>query len=194
MNKDLQELLDSLNSGDHIEAGSKKYNTMLKTSQDALKILDKLNNSYHEQNEIREIMSELTGKKVPENITIFTPFYSEFGKNITFGDKVFLNFGCHFQDQGGVHIGDGALLGSNVVLATINHNMDPNKRADMTQLPIQIGKNVWIGANATILPGVTVGDGAVVAAGAVVTKDVANNSVVGGVPAKVIKKLEEYHE
>ena len=194
MNKDLQELLDALNSGEQIEAGSKKHKTMLKTSQDALKILDKLNNSYHEQNEIREIMSELTGKSVPENVTIFTPFYSEFGKNITFGNNIFLNFGCHFQDQGGVYIGDGALLGSNVVLATINHNMDPDKRADMTQLPIHIGKNVWIGANATILPGVTVGDGAVVAAGAVVTKDVANNTVVGGVPAKVIKNGREYHE
>ena len=191
MNKDLQELLDALNSGEQIEAGSKKHMTMLKTSQDALKILDKLNNSYHEQNEIREIMSELTGKEVPENITILTPFYSEFGKNITFGNNVFLNFGCHFQDQGGIYIGDGALLGSNVVLATINHNMDPDKRGDMTQLPIHIGKNVWIGANATILPGVTVGDGAVVAAGAVVTKDVANNCVVGGVPAKVLKKWEK---
>ena len=68
--------------------------------------------------------------------------------------------------------------------------IEPDKRAGMTYAPIHIGKNVWIGANATVLAGVTIGDGAIVAAGAVVTKDVAPNTVVGGVPAKVIKKIE----
>ena len=77
----------------------------------------------------------------------------------------------------------------NVVLATINHDLDPAKRQSMSYAPIHIGKNVWIGANATVLAGVTIGDGAVVAAGAVVTKDVEPNTIVGGVPAKVIKKI-----
>ena len=74
--------------------------------------------------------------------------------------------------------------------ATINHDLDPAKRQSMSYAPIHIGKNVWIGANATVLAGVTIGDGAVVAAGAVVTKDVTPNTVVGGVPAKVIKVIE----
>ena len=98
--------------------------------------------------------------------------------------------GCKFQDQGGITIDEGALIGHNVVLATINNNLDPAKRQSMSYAPIHIGKNVWIGANATVLAGVTIGDGAVVAAGAVVTKDVEPNTVVGGVPAKVIKKIE----
>ena len=98
--------------------------------------------------------------------------------------------GCKFQDQGGITIDEGALIGHNVVLATINHDLDPAKRQSMIYAPIHIGKNVWIGANATVLAGVTIGDGAVVAAGAVVTKDVEPNTIVGGVPAKVIKKIE----
>ena len=76
------------------------------------------------------------------------------------------------------------------MLATINHDLDPTNRQSMSYAPIHIGKNVWIGANATVLAGVTIGDGAVVAAGAVVTKDVEPNTIVGGVPAKVIKKIE----
>ena len=87
-------------------------------------------------------------------------------------------------------MGDGALIGHNVVLATLNHDEDPDRRATMHPAPIIIGKNVWIGANATVVPGVTIGDGAIVAAGAVVTKDVAANVIVGGVPARVIRVLK----
>ena len=105
------------------------------------------------------------------------------------GKRVFINSGCHFQDQGGVTIGNGALIGHNVVLATINHNFDPAHRGDNCPAPIHIGENVWIGANATILPGVTIGDGAIVAAGAVVAKDVPPMTVVGGVPARFIKTI-----
>lgn len=107
------------------------------------------------------------------------------------GKNVFINSGCRFQDQGGITIGDGALIGHNVVLATLNHDFSPKKRSTMHPAPIVIGKNVWIGANATVVPGVTIGDGAIIAAGAVVTKDVPKNAVAAGVPAKVIKYLEE---
>ena len=100
--------------------------------------------------------------------------------------------GCKFQDQGGIFIEDGVLIGHNVVLATLNHAMSPKDRGSMIPSPIHIGKNVWIGSNSTILPGITIGDGAIVAAGAVVTKNVPENTVVGGVPAKIIKRcLEE---
>ena len=116
--------------------------------------------------------------------------HTDCGKNTIVGERVFINMGCKFQDQGGITIDEGALIGHNVVLATINHDLDPAKRQSMSYAPIHIGKNVWIGANATVLAGVTIGDGAVVAAGAVVTKDVEPNTIVGGVPAKVIKKIE----
>ena len=97
--------------------------------------------------------------------------------------------GCKFQDQGGIFIGDGALIGHGVVLATLNHAMAPENRGTMIPAPIRIGRRVWIGASATVLPGVNIGENAVVAAGSVVTRDVPANAVVAGVPAKVVKTL-----
>ncbi len=159
--------------------------------QEAIRIGMELNNSYHSPEEIREIFGRLIGKPVEDSFRLFPPFYTDFGKNIHIGKDVFINSGCHFQDQGGVKIGDGAFIGHNVVLATINHDLNPKNNRKNIYAPIVIGNHVWIGSNATILQGVTIGEWAVVAAGAVVTKDVAPYTVVGGVPAKVIKTIEQ---
>jgi len=127
---------------------------------------------------------------VDEGFGLFPPFHTDCGINIKVGKNVIINSGCSFQDQGGIIIGNGVLIGHQVVLATLNHALDPNNRGSMHPAPIVIGNNVWIGANATVLPGVTIGDGAVIAAGAVVNRDVPANVVVGGVPAKIIKRIE----
>ncbi len=163
---------------------------MNEMSDEARRITCEINGSYHSQDELRELFSCLFGRPVEPTFRVFPPFYTDFGKNITVGKNVFINACCHFQDHGGITIGDGCLIGHNVVFATLNHDMNPQKRAMMNPAPIVLGKNVWIGSNSTILQGVTVGDGAVVAAGAVVTKDVAPNTVVGGVPAKYIRDVE----
>lgn len=159
--------------------------------QEAIRLCMELNSNYHTPEEIRQIMGRLTGREVGEDFSLFPPFYTDFGKNIAIGRNVFINSGCHFQDQGGIAIGDGALIGHNVVLATVNHALEPEKRRRNRYAPIRIGENVWIGSNATILPGVTLGDWAVVAAGAVVTKDVPPMTVVGGVPARVFRTIPE---
>ena len=104
--------------------------------------------------------------------------------------NVFINAGCKFQDQGGITIGDRTFIGHNVVLATLDHDLDPDKRLLMHPSPITIGQNVWIGSNVTVTRGVTIGDNSVIAAGAVVTRDIPANVVAGGVPAKVIKPLK----
>lgn len=187
----LKEYLSYLDSGKRIEANSEVHQFMHGISQEALKLTAELNNSYHTMEEIRVLFSQIIGKPVGENFALFPPFHTDCGKNITVGNNVFLNSGCKFQDQGGIHIGDGVLIGHNVVLATLNHSMDPADRASMFPAPIQIGNRVWIGSNATVLPGVSIGDGAVVAAGAVVTKNVPANMVVAGVPAVVIRKCIE---
>ena len=162
--------------------------------QEAVRIGMELNTKYHTPEELREIMGRLIGKQVDRSFRMFPPFYTDFGKNITIGKDVFINSGCHFQDQGGIEIGDGALIGHNVVLATINHDLNPKENRKNHYAAIKIGAHVWIGSNATVLPGVTIGDYAVVAAGAVVTRDVPALTVVGGVPAKVLKVVREEKE
>ena len=162
--------------------------------QEAIRLGMELNNQYHTPEEIREIMGRLTGKKIDDTFRMFPPFYTDFGKNITIGRDVFINSGCHFQDQGGIEIGDGSLIGHNVVFATINHDLRPEKNRTNHYAPIKIGRHVWIGSNATVLPGVSIGDWAVVAAGAVVTQDVPPMTVVGGVPARVLKTISDEEE
>jgi acetyltransferase-like isoleucine patch superfamily enzyme len=187
---ELNELLEHLNHGRVVIGGSEAHECMHKAAQEALRITAELNGAYHTPEEIRAIMSTLIGKPVDNSFAMFPPFYTDCGKNITIGKNVFINSGCRFQDQGGIIIGDNALIGHNVVLATLNHGLEPDKRKDIYPAPIFIGKNVWVGANATILSGVTIGDNAVIAAGAVVTKDVPENAIVGGVPAKVITYID----
>lgn len=186
---DLQTFLTYLNSGKTVQGGSEIHQYMHKASQDALRLTMQLNNRYHTPEEILSLFSELIGKPVDASFALFPPFYTDFGKNITLGKRVFINAGCKFQDQGGITIGDDTLIGHNAVLATLNHGFAPEARKDMAPAPIVIGNNVWVGANVTILPGVTIGDNAIVAAGAVVTKDVAAGTVVGGVPAKYLKTI-----
>lgn len=130
-------------------------------SDQARRITFELNNAYHSPDEVRALLSRLFGREVDPTLRVFPPFYTDFGKNIHIGSRVFINACCHFQDHGGITIGDDC----------------------------QIGHNVWIGSNATILQGVTIGDNAVVAAGAVVTQDVPPDTIVGGVPAKPIKRI-----
>ncbi|WP_020614860.1 sugar O-acetyltransferase [Paenibacillus daejeonensis] len=185
----LSEFLAHMDRGLAVEGGSELHDYMIELSQEALRITAKLNGAYHEPAEIRRLMTALTGRPIDDSFAMFPPFYTDCGKNIRIGKQVFINSGCRFQDQGGIIIGDEALIGHNVVLATLNHDMDPRKRSTTIPAPIVIGKKVWIGANATVLPGVTIGDHAVIAAGAVVTKDVPADTVVGGVPAKMIKTI-----
>lgn len=193
----LNAYLAHVNQGLAIPGGSEIHRFTTELSNEAMKITAVLNGTYHEPEEVRRIFAELIGKPVEETFGLFPPFYTDCGKNITIGKNVFINSGCRFQDQGGITLGDGALIGHNVVLATLNHGLAPEKRQTLYPSPILIGNNVWIGANATVVPGVTIGDGAIVAAGAVVTRDVPANTMVGGVPARVIKQIpttSEIHE
>ncbi|MEC3885793.1 sugar O-acetyltransferase [Halobacillus litoralis] len=191
---DINGFLDHLNKGRTVEGGSEVHQVMHQVSQEALKVTAELNGKYHPPEKVRELFSELIGKPVDSSFAMFPPFSSDCGKNIEVGKNVFINSGCRFQDQGGIIIGDGVLVGHNVVLATLNHDVHPEKRSTLHPAPIKIGNNVWIGANVTVLQDVTIGDGAIIAAGSVVTKDVPSNVMVGGVPAKELKKIDTSQE
>jgi acetyltransferase-like isoleucine patch superfamily enzyme len=184
---DLQDFLDHVNRGELIEGGSPQHRFMHGAAQEALRVVAELNGGYRTPEEVRALLSRLTGTEVDESVTVFPPFYCEFGKNLTLGKGVFINMGCRFQDAGGITIGEGTLVGHGSTLTTLNHAVDPDRRADMVPAPIVIGPKAWLGAGVIVVPGVTIGAGAIIGAGAVVTKDVAANAIVAGVPAKVIR-------
>jgi acetyltransferase-like isoleucine patch superfamily enzyme len=139
--------------------------------------------------EIRERLSEIIDAKIDKSTTVFVPFYTNFGKHIKLGKNVFINHACTFLDLGGIIIEDDVQIGPKVNLITENHPVDPAKRKYLDLKPIMIKRNAWIGAAATILPGVTIGENSIVAAGAVVNRDVPDNTIVGGVPAKALKTI-----
>ena len=188
---ELEEFRELMAKGGRIAFPSDDVGAFMNEAADrSRRITMPMNSEYHTMDEIRSIMSELICEPVGEGFRIFPPFHADFGMNIHIGRDVFINEGCCFQDHGGIWIGDGSMIGQQVVMATLDHDLDPAHRQDMFPSPIRIGRNVWIGAHATILRNVTIGDGAVVAAGAVVTRDVPPNTVVAGVPAKVVKSLD----
>lgn len=186
---DVKEFIERMNAKECVSAGSEMHKMMCELSNEAIRITCDLNGQYHTPDQIRELFSNLTGKPIDESFMAFPPFYTDCGKNITIGKNVFVNSNCNFQDQGGITIGDGSQIGHKVTLATLNHGIAPHDRGTLYPAPITIGVNVWIGASASILPGVTIGDNSIVGAGSVVTKDVPKNTIVAGVPAKVIKKI-----
>ena len=185
----INDFLSHVNSQKSVLANTEIHDFMNQLSQEAMKITTILNNSYHEPKEIQTIFAKLTGKSVDESFSMFPPFYTDCGKNITIGKNVFINANCHFQDQGGIFIGDKSFIGHNVTLATLNHGINPKDRGTLCPAPIIIEENVWIGANVTVLPGVKIGKNSIIAAGAVVTKDVPKNVIAGGIPSKIIKKI-----
>lgn len=151
-------------------------------------ILQQLNSRPASQREIRHVLNDVTGQKIDDSVEIRLPIRSDYGANLKIGKQVFINSGAMFTDLGGIELEDKVLVGPNVTIISVNHSLDPEKRHGVELKAVLIKENAWLGANATILPGVTVGENAVVAAGAVVSKDVPANTVVAGVPAKVIKK------
>lgn len=184
---DLNRLLGYISGGKALTPGTEMHAIMNFYSDAALKIVASLNSGFHSPAEIRTLMEELTGNHVPESVRIFPPFYSDFGKNIHLGENVFINSCCCFQDQGGIFIGSGALIGHRATIATINHGLPADQRGILYLRPVRIDEDVWLGSDVTILPGVTIGRGSIVAAGSVVTRDVAPFTIVAGNPARKIK-------
>lgn len=157
-------------------------------AENAPKIAE-LSGAYKTQTEIQAILSELTQQSIDETLHINLPFYSDFGSHIRFGKNVFINSGAMFTDLGGITIEDNVLIAPRVSILTVNHPENPTDRRGVILQPVVIKQNAWIGAGATILPGVTIGENSIVAAGAVVSRDVPPNSIVGGVPARVIREI-----
>ena len=188
---ELESLLKILKEKQILPAGSKEEKAMQSVSAETRQLCAKLNNGVYTDDEARSLRSEIVGYTLDDSFRVFLPFTADFGKHITIGKNVFINSGCRFQDQGGITIGEGSLIGHNVVMATANHDYDPTNRGTLHLKPIKLEKNTWIGSNVTILPGVTIGENSIVAAGSIVTKDVAPNTIVAGNPAKFMSDLAD---
>ncbi|MBR6205522.1 MAG: hypothetical protein IKQ60_10900 [Candidatus Methanomethylophilaceae archaeon] len=185
----LNRLLERLSSGERLPYDDPDFLLLDKYASEAQRVTSEINTGYHGQEELRALMGRLTGKEIPGRFMLFPPIYADFGKNISIGEGVFINSGCCFQDQGGIRIGDGCQIGHQVVFATIDHDLDPERRHDVLASEIVLERNVWVGSHATILRGVTVGHDSIIAAGAVVTRDVPPRTVVAGVPARVVREI-----
>ena len=177
-----------LRNGETVPFDDPEYQKLRDVSFATRKLLVQLNQST-EPKEMRDLLCEITGSEIDESTAIFPPFYVNYGRHTKIGRNVFINFDCVFLDFGGITIEDGVFIAPKVSLLTEGHPLSPENRHSLTAGHIHIKKNAWIGANATIMQGVAIGENAVVAAGAVVTKAVPDNTVVGGIPAKIIKTL-----
>ncbi len=188
-NQDDRDIFERLRNGEPIPSDDPQAYKMREASYATKKLLVQMNNSSN-PSEIRNLLSQITSTEIHETTAVFTPLYINYGKHTKIGKNVFINFDCTFLDLGGITIEDNVLIAPKVSLLSEGHPLSPENRQSLVPGPIHIKKNAWIGANATILPGVTVGENAVVAAGAVVSKDVPDNSIVGGIPAKIIKTIQ----
>ena len=186
--KSAPDIFARLRNGETVPLDDAEYHKLRDVSFATRKLLVQLNQSAHPK-EMRVLLSKITGTEIDESTAIFPPFHINYGRHTEIGKNVFINFDCVFLDFGGIILEDGVFIAPKVSLLTEGHPLSPENRHSLTVGPIRIKKNAWIGAAATIAQGVTIGENSVVAAGAVVTKDVPDNTVVGGVPAKILKTL-----
>ena len=140
----------------------------------------------------REFLKVMLGS-VGENVDIEDTFNCDNGKNIFIGNNFVGNYNLTILDVKEVYIGNDVMIGPNTTITTVGHPISPKGRRQRLAVAseVRIGNDVWIGANVCVLPGVTIGDNVIIGAGAVVNKDIPDNSMAAGVPAKVIKKIEK---
>lgn len=181
-------IFQRLRNGETIPSNDPETYKMIEASFATKKLLVEMNNAT-EPSEVRSLLSLITNTEIDESTTVFTPLYINYGKHTKIGKNVFINFDCIFLDLGGITIEDGVLIAPKVSLLSEGHPIESENRHSLKVGHIHIKKNAWIGANATILQGVTIGENAVIASGSVVSKDVPDNTVVGGIPAKIIKTI-----
>ncbi len=183
-----QDIFERLRNGETISSNDAQAYKMREASFNTKKLLVQMNNAT-EPEEIRSFLSQITETDIDKSVTVFTPLHINYGKHTKIGKNVFINFDCVFLDLGGITIDDNVLIAPKVSLLTEAHPTSINDRHSLIPKPIHIKKNAWIGAGGIILQGVTIGENAVVAAGSVVSKDVPDNTIVGGIPAKILKTI-----
>ncbi|WP_418987090.1 sugar O-acetyltransferase [Bacteroides heparinolyticus] len=187
----MNDIIERMRSGKWISETDSDFPRLCEEIENTRQLVGELNKGYHTPDEVRALLERIWGQTLDVSVRMFPPFYTAFGKTTRVGKEVFINFGCTFLDQGGITLEDGVFIGPGTKILTEAHPEQPEIRHMLQTKPVVIRRKAWIGAGAIILPGVTVGENAIIAAGAVVTKDVPDNTVVAGVPAKILRKIKE---
>lgn len=186
----MNNVIERMRRGERIAETDPDFPRLCEEVEKTRQLVGELNTGYHSPDEVRALLERIWGQPLDTSVRMFPPFYTAFGKMTRVGKEVFINFGCTFLDQGGITIEDGVFIGPGVKIVTEHHPEEPALRHRLLVKPVVIRRNAWIGAGATVLPGVIVGENAIVGAGAVVTKDVPDDAVVAGVPAKVLRAIK----
>ena len=164
-----------------------------KEQLECLEILYDYNHTRPSESQKREQILKNLLAEIGENCYIEPPLHANWGKYTHFGNNVYANFNLTLVADTDIFVGDNVMFGPNVIIATAGHPVDPPLREKVAQfnIPVRIGKNVWIGAGAIVLPGVTIGDHSVIGAGSVVTKDIPPNVVAVGNPCRVLREIND---
>lgn len=186
----MSKVIERMRNGECITETDADFPRLCEEFENTKRLVGELNTGYHTPDEVRSLLERIWGQPLDTSVRMFPPFYTAFGKMTSIGKNVFINFGCTFLDQGGITLEDDVFIGPEAKVITENHPEEPTLRHTLLVKPVHICRNAWIGAGAIILPGVTIGENAIVAAGAVVTKDVPDNTIVAGVPAKILRNIK----
>ncbi len=181
-------IFERLLTGETVPFSDPDYGKVREACDETRKFSVKMNQAT-DPDEIRRLLGKVTGSEIDASTTLFPPLFINYGKNTKIGKRVFINHACSFLDLGGITIEDDVMLAPKVNLLSEGHPISPAERKSLSPGHIHIKQGAWIGAGATILAGVTVGKNSVVAAGCVVSKDVPDNTIAGGAPAKTIKSI-----
>ena len=181
---------------ERMQSGKLYFCTDEEIAKEQLECLEILYDYNHtrpsESQKSEQILKNLLAE-IGENCYIEPPLHANWGKYTHFGNNVYANFNLTLVDDTDIFVGDNVMFGPNVIIATAGHPVDPPLREKVAQfnIPVRIGKNVWIGAGAIVLPGVTIGDHSVIGAGSVVTKDIPPNVVAVGNPCRVLREIND---
>ena len=182
------DIFEKLRSGEAVDKLPAEYQPAIEEMARCSHLCHQINLAEPDYATLRPLFTELLRGSYPDSSAITPPVQIDYGCQVKIGEHIFFNHSLTMMAAGGITIDDGAFIGPECAIVTTNH--DFANRNVLECKGVHICRKAWLGVRVTVCPGVTIGENAVVAAGAVVTKDVPANTVVAGVPAKVIKMLD----